>query len=97
MVMEETRWGAVSPGKEVSIPMIQITFPPFRTKSVHPSVNLPEHSKMRHSQHPFLNSLLRCGYTTHFLTQSLLPWDVSSVSAGHSIKKTSGYPLAKKR
>ncbi len=39
--MEEARWGAVFPGNEASIPMIQITFPPFRAKSVHPSVNLP--------------------------------------------------------
>src|SRR6266516_3555007 len=36
-----TRWGAVFPGNEASIPMIQITFPPFSAKSVHPSVNLP--------------------------------------------------------
>jgi hypothetical protein len=41
IVMDKTRWGAISQGIEVSIPMIQITFPPFGTKSVHPSVNLP--------------------------------------------------------
>jgi hypothetical protein len=39
--MEEARCGAVFSGNKASIPMIQITFPPFSAKSVHPSVNLP--------------------------------------------------------
>src|SRR5437899_845557 len=39
--MEEARWGAVFPGVEASIPILQIKFPSFGAKSVHPSVNLP--------------------------------------------------------
>ena len=39
--MEEARCGADFPGIEASIPVIQIKFPPFSVKSVHPSVNLP--------------------------------------------------------
>ena len=41
IIMSSGLRGAVSPGIEASIPMIQSTFPPFRAKSVHPSVNLP--------------------------------------------------------
>jgi hypothetical protein len=39
--MEEARWGAVFPGVEASILILQSTFPSFGAKSVHPSVNLP--------------------------------------------------------
>ncbi len=39
--MGEARCEGVFPGNEAPIPMIQIKFPPFRAKSVHPSVNLP--------------------------------------------------------
>src|SRR6266849_3131565 len=39
--MEEGRCGAVFPGNEASIPMLQIKFPPFSAKAVHLSVNLP--------------------------------------------------------
>jgi hypothetical protein len=37
--LSTTNWGC-TPGIEASIPMIQIKFPPFSAKSVHPSVNL---------------------------------------------------------
>src|SRR5258708_2154199 len=36
-----TRCEAVSPGNEASISILQIIFPSFSAKSVHPSVNLP--------------------------------------------------------
>jgi hypothetical protein len=41
ILIEEAASGAVSPGNEASIPIIQIKFPPFGAKSAHPSVNLP--------------------------------------------------------
>jgi hypothetical protein len=41
MSMEEARYGAVFPGNEASIPMIQSKFPLFRSKSVNLSVKLP--------------------------------------------------------
>src|SRR5712664_215014 len=38
---DEARWGAYCLDNTPSIPMIQITFPPFSAKSVYLSVNLP--------------------------------------------------------
>ncbi len=44
MSREEATSEAAWPERRTPIPMIQITFPPFSAKSVHPSVNLPAHS-----------------------------------------------------
>ena len=41
MLAEEIRCWADFPGDEPPIPMIQIKFPPFSSKSAHPWVNLP--------------------------------------------------------
>src|SRR5215813_5129850 len=45
--MEEAAVGAAWPGDEAPISNIQIKFPPFDVKSVHPSVNLPIFSCLR--------------------------------------------------
>src|SRR5579859_6187110 len=41
MSKEEAGWEADFPGDESAIPTLQIKFPPFSAKSVHPSVDLP--------------------------------------------------------
>src|SRR6266536_168527 len=40
MSMEEIRWKAAFPGIEASNSILQCKFPPFRAKSVHPSVKV---------------------------------------------------------
>jgi len=49
--MEEARWGAVSPGDEWSIPMIDADFLCFTSKPVHISPNLPLPSQVRRCRH----------------------------------------------
>jgi hypothetical protein len=48
--MEEAEVGAAWPGDEAPISNIQIKFPPFDVKSVHPSVNLPAGFEVKSEQ-----------------------------------------------
>jgi hypothetical protein len=71
MVMEETRWGAVSPGSEWSISTIRADFVSFTSKSVRISPNLlaeqlPYHSYKNWQLLKLISNRQFLGVQTHY-------------------------------